>query len=152
MTYRPKKIHYPKDQYVILEDHNEMWLVGSLSRAWAKKHMEKEYGYKIMLCSQEFVDRLREDPYARQDTWWVKEGPGRPTEEKYDFKAALEADTLAEALTHIQLNLMSIEELEDLACMFAFNSGSSKIPPTKRENDLAGVCLDSIDLLESDGN
>ena len=69
--------------------------------------------------------------------------------EKYDFRAALNADTLDEALSHIQLGAMSIEELEDLACMFAFNSGSSKIPPTKRENDLAGICLDKVEELEA---
>ena len=149
MTYRPKKIGYPPEQYVILEEFNEMWLVGSLSRSWARKHMEKDYGYKIMLASQEFVDKLREDPSARNDTWYVKEGPGKPTKDKYDFKAALEADTLEEALTHIQLDLMTIDELEDLSCMFAFNSGSSKIPPTEREEALAGACLDQLDKLEA---
>ena len=149
MSYRAPKIPYPEDQYVILEEHNEMWLIGSLSRAWARQHMQRDYGYKVMLCSKEFVERLRKDPSARDDTWYVKEGPGKPAEEKYDFKAALKADTLEEALTCIQFDLMSIEELEDLACMFAFNSGSSKIPPTKRENDLAGICLDWIDKLET---
>ena len=68
----------------------------------------------------------------------------------YDFKAALNADTLDEALTHIQLDAMSIEELEDLACMFAFNSGSSSIPPTEREDALAEVCLDRLEKLEAD--
>ena len=149
MTYRPKKIRFPKDQYVILEEHNEVWLQGSLSRAWGRKRMEEDWGYKVMLCSQDFVDRLREDPSARDDTWWVKEGPGKPTKDKYDFKAALEADTLEEALTHIQLDLMTIDELEDLSCMFAFNSGSSKIPPTEREDALAGACLDQLDKLEA---
>ena len=80
MTYRPPKIKYPEDQYVILEDHNEMWLVGSLSRAWAKKHLEEQYGYQVMLCSRDFIERLRENPSAREDTWWVREGPGKPTE------------------------------------------------------------------------
>ena len=69
--------------------------------------------------------------------------------EKYDFRAALNADTLEEALSHIQLGAMSIEELEDLACMFAFNNGSSRIPPTEREEELAGACLDKIEELEA---
>ena len=77
MTYRPKKIKYPEDQYCILEEFNEMWLVGSLSRSWALKHLEKEYGYKVMLCSKGFIERLKEDPSARDDTWYVKEGPGK---------------------------------------------------------------------------
>ena len=85
MTYRPKKIRFPEDQYVILKEHNEMWLVGSLSRAWGRKRMEEDWGYKVMLCSQDFVDRLREDPSARNDTWYVKEGPGKiETDESTD--------------------------------------------------------------------
>ena len=47
MTYRKPKIKYPEDQYVILEEFNEMWLVGSLSRAWAKKHMENSMATKL---------------------------------------------------------------------------------------------------------
>ena len=77
MTYRPKKIPYDKDEYVIIEDKNELWLVGSMSRAWARPHMEKEYGYTVLLASRDFIERLREDPNAREDTWYVKEGPGR---------------------------------------------------------------------------
>ena len=151
MTYRPPKIPWPEDQYVLLKEHNELWLVGSLSRAWGRRHFEQKYGYKLMLCSYDFIEKLRADPSAREDTWWFKEGPGKPTEDKYDFKAALEADTLEEALTHIQLDLMSVEELEELSCMFAFNSGSSKIPPTAREEALAGICLDKLEELEANG-
>ena len=82
MTYRPKKIPYPEDQYEILEEFNEMWLIGSLSRAWARDHMRRDYGYKIMLCSKEFIEKLRKDPSARNDTWYVKEGPGKIEENK----------------------------------------------------------------------
>ena len=69
---------------------------------------------------------------------------------KYDFYAALNADTLEEGLKHIQLTEMSIDELEDLAWMYAFNSGSSKIPPTQRESELADACLTQIDKLEAE--
>ena len=67
----------------------------------------------------------------------------------YDFHAALNSQSVEEALTHINLKDMTVEELEDLAWCFAFNNGSSKIPPSDIESALAGVCLDQIDKLEA---
>ena len=66
-----------------------------------------------------------------------------------NFYAALNSYTVEEALTHIDIEDMTIEELEDLAWCFAFNNGNSKIPPSDMEEALAGVCLDQIDKLEA---
>ena len=65
MTQRKKKIPFDKSEWVVLEEHNELWLRGSLSRAWGRKHMEQQYGYKVCLASQEFIDKLKKDPSER---------------------------------------------------------------------------------------
>ena len=66
-----------------------------------------------------------------------------------NFYAALNSETVEEALTHIDLKDMTSEELEDLAWCFAFNNGNSKIPPSEMEGALASVCLDQIYKLEA---
>ena len=66
-----------------------------------------------------------------------------------DFYAALNSKSVEEALTHIELEDMTIEELEDLAWCFAFNNGNSKVAPSDMESALASVCLDQIDKLEA---
>ena len=66
-----------------------------------------------------------------------------------NFNAALNSKSVEEALTHIDLEDMTIEELEDLAWCFAFNNGNSKIPPSDMEEALASVCLSQIDKLET---
>ena len=66
-----------------------------------------------------------------------------------DFYAALNSQSVEEALTHIDLEDMTIEELEDLAWCFAFNNGNSKIAPSDMESALASVCLEQIDKLEA---
>ena len=66
-----------------------------------------------------------------------------------NFNAALNSETVEEALTHIDLEDMTIEELEDLAWCFAFNNGNSKVAPSDMESALASVCLDQIDKLEA---
>ena len=65
-----------------------------------------------------------------------------------DFLAAMTADTNEEAIEHLNLPLLTIEELEDLAWCFAFNNGSSKKAPSDRESACASACLDRIELLE----
>ena len=65
-----------------------------------------------------------------------------------DFLAAMTADTNEEAIEHLNLPLLTIEELEDLAWCFAFNNGSSKKEPSDRESACASACLERIDLLE----
>ena len=73
MSLRKKKLPWPKEQYVILEEHNEVWLMGSWSRAMALQHKKDDYGYKILLASKEFIDKLRKDPSLREETYYVKE-------------------------------------------------------------------------------
>ena len=73
MSRRKPKLRWDKSQYVIIEEHNEIWLRGSLSRAWAKKSLEKEYGYTICLASQECIDKLKADPSYRDSTWWAQQ-------------------------------------------------------------------------------
>lgn len=73
MSLRKKKLPWPKEEYVVLEEHNEVWLMGSWSRAMALQHSKVDYGYKILLASKEFIDKLRKDPSVREDTWYVKE-------------------------------------------------------------------------------
>ena len=77
MSYRPKKLPWDKSEYVILEEHNELWLRGSFMRSMSQKHLEEDYGYKVLLGSQDFIDKLRTDPSLRDDTWYAKEGPGK---------------------------------------------------------------------------
>ena len=73
MSLRKKKLPWRKEEYVILEEHNEVWLRGSFMRAMAAQHMSEDYGYKILMASQDFIDRLRQDPSLRNDTWYVKQ-------------------------------------------------------------------------------
>ena len=73
MSLRKKKLPWPKEQYVILEEHNEVWLMGSWSRAMMLQHKKDDYGYKILLASKEFIDKLRKDPSLREETYYVKE-------------------------------------------------------------------------------
>ena len=65
-----------------------------------------------------------------------------------DFLAAMTADTNEQAIEHLNLPLLTIEELEDLAWCFAFNNGSSKKAPSDRESACASACLERIDFLE----
>lgn len=61
MSLRKKKIPYDKDQYFIDEENNVMWLRGSLSRAWGRKHMSEHYGYEIKLATQDYIDKLNNE-------------------------------------------------------------------------------------------
>jgi hypothetical protein len=65
------------------------------------------------------------------------------------FYQALKASTVEEAVTLLELDKLTIEELEDLAWDFAFNNGDSRIAPSDRESTLADACLDQIEKLES---
>ena len=65
-----------------------------------------------------------------------------------NFNAALIANSHEEAIECLNLQSLSIDELEDLAWCFAFNNGNSKIPPSDREEVCASACLEQIDLLE----
>ena len=60
MTPRKKAFPWPKDEYVVLEEKKEVWLRGSWIRAMAKRQMNKEYGYEILLVSQDHIDKLRD--------------------------------------------------------------------------------------------
>ena len=73
MSLRKKKLPWDKEEYVILEEHNEVWLMGSWSRAMMLQHTPEEYGYKILLASKDFIDKLRKDPSLREETYYVKE-------------------------------------------------------------------------------
>ena len=65
------------------------------------------------------------------------------------FSQALKSSTVEEAITLLELDKLTIEELEDLAWCFAFNNGNSRIAPSDRESALASACLDQIEKLES---
>ena len=71
MSLRKKQFPWNKDEYVVIEEHKEVWLRGSFMRAMAAKKMGEEYGYKILVASQDFIDRLREDPSLRETTFYV---------------------------------------------------------------------------------
>ena len=73
MSLRKKKLPWDKSEYVILEEHNEVWLRGSFSRAMARKHFKEKYGYEFCMASQEFLDKLRVDPSLRETTWYAEE-------------------------------------------------------------------------------
>ena len=73
MSLRKKKLPWAKEEYVVLEEHNEVWLRGSFMRSMALAHSKEDYGYKILLASQEFIDKLRKDPSLRNETYYVKE-------------------------------------------------------------------------------
>ena len=61
---------------------------------------------------------------------------------------ALKAPSLEEAIAIVDVSSKTNEELEDLAWIFAFWNGNSRIPPTEREDALAGVCLDELERRE----
>ena len=66
-----KKARFPWNEceYVVLEDHKEVWLRGSFMRAMYLKSAQKEKeicpGYDVKLASQDFIDRLKDDPTVR---------------------------------------------------------------------------------------
>ena len=69
MSLRKKKFPWDKSEYFVDEEHKEVWLRGSLSRAWARKGLKEQYGYTFLLASQEFLDRLHsEGPSIIEDT------------------------------------------------------------------------------------
>ena len=73
MSLRKKKLPWDKSEYVILEEHNEVWLRGSWTRSMGRKHFKEEYGYTFLMASQEFLDKLRLDPSLRETTWYAEE-------------------------------------------------------------------------------
>ena len=64
------------------------------------------------------------------------------------YNKAIDALTLEEAIAIIDVSSKDNEELEEIAWIFAFWNGDSRIPPTEREEDLAGVCLDELERRE----
>ncbi len=52
------KLPYPKDEYHVDEDNKIIWLLGSLSRAWARKALSAKYGYEIKLATQDYINQL----------------------------------------------------------------------------------------------
>ena len=66
------------------------------------------------------------------------------------FFQALKASTVEEAITLLELDKLTVEELEELAWCFAFNNGDSRIAPSDRESALATACLDQLEKLENE--
>ena len=66
------------------------------------------------------------------------------------FFQALKASTVEEAITLLELDKLTIEELEEMAWCFAFNNGDSRIAPTERESALAHACMDQLEKLENE--
>ena len=66
------------------------------------------------------------------------------------FFQALKASTVEEAVTLLELDKLTVDELEELAWCFAFNNGDSRIAPTERESALATACLDQLEKLENE--
>ena len=58
MSLRKKKFGWPKEEYFVDEERKEVWLRGSLSRAWMKPHFKKTYGYEVKLAEQAYIDKL----------------------------------------------------------------------------------------------
>ena len=73
MSYRKPKLPWDKSEYVILEEYNEVWLRGSFSRAMGSKHFKEKYGYTFLMASDEFLEKLRKDPSARETTRYAEE-------------------------------------------------------------------------------
>ena len=73
MSLRKKKLPWDKEEYVILEEHNEVWLRGSFMRSMARNHYKEKYGYTFCMASKEFLDKLRLDPSLRETTWYAEE-------------------------------------------------------------------------------
>ena len=66
------------------------------------------------------------------------------------FFQALKAPTVEEAIALLELDKLTVEELEDLAWCFAFNNGDSRIAPSDRESALAHACMDQLEKLENE--
>ena len=66
------------------------------------------------------------------------------------FFQALKAPTVEEAVVLLELDKLTIDELEELAWCFAFNNGDSRIAPSDRESALATACLDQLEKLENE--
>jgi len=67
-----------------------------------------------------------------------------------NFHQALTAPTNEEAVALLELDKLTIEELEELAWCFAFNNGDSRIAPSDRESALAYACMDQLEKLENE--
>ena len=66
------------------------------------------------------------------------------------FFKALKAPTNEEAIALLELDTLTVEELEDLAWCFAFNNGDSRVAPSDRESALAHACMDQLEKLENE--
>ena len=66
------------------------------------------------------------------------------------FNQALTASTDRRAIALLELDKLTVEELEDLAWCFAFNNGDSRVAPSNRESALANACLDQLEKLENE--
>ena len=58
MSLRKPSLRWPKEEYFVDEEKKEIWLRGSLSRAYMKRHFKEKYGYEIRLAKQEYIDKL----------------------------------------------------------------------------------------------
>ena len=66
----------------------------------------------------------------------------------FPFNEAMNAPTIEEGIAILYAEERTEEEWEELAWCFAFNNGSSHIPPTEREDALAAACLDKLEEME----
>ena len=66
----------------------------------------------------------------------------------FPFNEAMNAPTIEEGIAILYAEERTEEEWEELAWCFAFNNGSSAIPPTEREDALAAACLDKLEEME----
>ena len=67
-----------------------------------------------------------------------------------NFHQALTASTDKKAIALLELDKLTVEELEELAWCFAFNNGDSRIAPSNRESALAHACMDQLEKLENE--
>ena len=66
MSKKKPKLPWNECEYVVLEDRKEIWLRGSFMRSMYLKSAQKEKeicpDYVVKLASQDFIDRLKDDP------------------------------------------------------------------------------------------
>ena len=65
------------------------------------------------------------------------------------YNKALQAETIEESITILNVESRSDEDLEEMAIAFAFWNGDSSIPPTEREEALATICLNELEKREA---
>ena len=65
-----------------------------------------------------------------------------------DIYKALEVETDEEAISLLNIESLSVDDLEDLAWFYCHTQGSSSAPMTERENVLAESLLDRLQEID----